>query len=342
MIGSLIVISIVILFINLIVNYKKIEEKIEKIDIKIKQRVILVFEVIMMVFCLVMLVNKSKECLELLTINKEIDADIKKIDEYQKKEAQYYNEAMEKQYENQNYDEPYMPKGFSYVEGTWDTGYVIQDEKENQYVWVPCTNLSITGVTKLARRNFVYDAYMSKDLCYDLNCEDFIISALQNGGFYIARFEIGQEENDIPVSKKNAKIWNNINKEEALEKINIIDQQNKEIRVELMNSYAYDTAFEWIRNTNVSEEIKYEVIVSGENGERYAGTKSYNNIYDLFDTTYEMTTEIYSGNDVISRGPSGIVGEDIGKKENRTRMDNRISKLFEKSDDLGFRTILYR
>ena len=33
--------------------------------------------------------------------------------------------------------EPTMPTGFSYVEGTVDNGYVIQDTSGNQYVWVP-------------------------------------------------------------------------------------------------------------------------------------------------------------------------------------------------------------
>ena len=31
-----------------------------------------------------------------------------------------------------------VPDGFSYKEGTKETGFVIQDEKENEFVWVPC------------------------------------------------------------------------------------------------------------------------------------------------------------------------------------------------------------
>ena len=32
---------------------------------------------------------------------------------------------------------PPMPTGFSYVDGTVDDGYIIQDESGNQFVWVP-------------------------------------------------------------------------------------------------------------------------------------------------------------------------------------------------------------
>ena len=35
------------------------------------------------------------------------------------------------------------------------------------------------------------------------------------GGFYIARFEAGQEETETLVSKKNASVWSNISQEEA-------------------------------------------------------------------------------------------------------------------------------
>lgn len=337
MINSLITIAIVILLINGIINYNKIticfnKIKFDKgIDICWK-----VFEILLIIIICIILINKGMESIELLQMQIEIDKDIEEISKHQQEESEYYKKAIEADYKNQKYDEPYIPKGFEYVEGTWNTGYVIQDENENQYVWIPCTNKDIAEVTKLARRNFVNNAYMSKDLCYDPECEDFIRSALENGGYYIARFEIGQEDNKA-VSKKNTKIWTYINKEEAKEVIKQFD--NSGIRISLMNSYSYDTAFEWIINTN--EEVTYGIIKSDQDNNRYTGNKEYNNIYDLFDTTYEMTTEIYSEHRVISRGPSGIYN-DIMNEENIKRLDNRGSILWEKADNLAFRTILYK
>ena len=34
-------------------------------------------------------------------------------------------------------DNPYIPDGFSYLEGTARTGYVIKDSYDNEYVWIP-------------------------------------------------------------------------------------------------------------------------------------------------------------------------------------------------------------
>lgn len=337
MINSLITIAVVILLINGIVNYKKIAEYFNRIK---KNKILIIYwqmcQILWVIGICIILINKGMESIELVQMQIEINQDIEEISKHQQEESEYYKKAIEEDYENQNYDKPYIPEGFEYVEGTWNTGYVIQDENGNQYVWVPCTNKDITGVTKLVRRNFTNSAYMSKDLCYDPECEDFIRSALEYGGYYIARFEIGQEDNKA-VSKKSTKIWTYINKEEAKEVIKQFD--NSEITISLMNSYSYDTAFEWILNTN--EEVTYEIIESDQDNNRYTGNKKYNNIYDLFDTTYEMTTEIYSENRVISRGPSGIYN-DIMNEENIKRLDNRGSILWEKADNLAFRTILYK
>ena len=46
-----------------------------------------------------------------------------------------YDELMTKY---AKYDEPYIPEGFTYTKGSWNTGYVITDELGNQFVWVPC------------------------------------------------------------------------------------------------------------------------------------------------------------------------------------------------------------
>lgn len=337
MIGSLVSIAIVIFLILLIVNNESRKKICEKIKIK-EIYINILFVIISLIIC-VLLVRKGIDAAEVLRMEKEIDADLKYIAEQQKIQNEKYNELITIDYEKQNYNKPYIPKGFEHIEGEWNTGYVIEDNNGNQYVWVPCTNKEIEGVTKLERRNFVNIAYMSKDLCYDSDCYEFIKSALANGGYYISRFEIGQENKNIPVSKVKTQIWTNITKDEAIKVISKIDEQYKDVTVKLMNSYSYDTAFKWIINTN--NEVTYEIIESDENGKRYTGQQRYNNIYDLFDTTYEFTTEIYNENSPICRGAAGIYN-DIMSEENTYKLDNRTSSLWDKADNLGFRTILYR
>lgn len=337
MVGSFIVIAMVILLINIIINYKRVGELCSLI--RIRPIFITTFQILATIVICVIIISRGIKSWEDTKMREEIEIDIQNIAEEQKKENKQYNNLIGLDYEKQKYDEPYIPDGFTYIEGNWNTGYVIQDKKGNQYVWVPCTNKYIEGVTKLAKRNFVYNSYMSKDLCYDPQCEEFIKSALTNGGYYISRFEIGRDENNNAISKNNTRIWNNINKEEAIEVISKINELYEGVTIQLMNSYSYDTAFEWILNTN--NEVKYEIIKSDDKGNRYSGTKCYNNIYDLFDTTYEITTEIYNENRTICRGAAGIYN-DIMNENNTHRLDNRTSLLWDKSDNLGFRTILYK
>ena len=45
----------------------------------------------------------------------------------------------------------YIFEDFSYVEGEWNTGFVIEDKDKNQYVWVPCSNIENIDVPKLEK-----------------------------------------------------------------------------------------------------------------------------------------------------------------------------------------------
>ena len=174
----------------------------------------------------------------------------KDIDELILKETKYYEELLSKDYAEKKYENPYIFEGFTYVEGEWDTGYVIQDENGNQYVWVPCTNKKSIDIVKLTKKDFIIDPLISYKECYDENIdsyEKFIKSALENGGFYISRYEIGNE-NETPVSKSNTKIWSSITRNEAIE---IINKMYNNINCNLINGYAYDTVLDWIRKTNI-------------------------------------------------------------------------------------------
>ncbi len=244
------------------------------------------------------------------------------------KESGFYNKIIKSDYSIENCKNPYIPEGFTYVEGTWNTGFVIQDENENQYVWVPCTNReNEDGIEILKNSNFDNMILVDHLDCNEEKYEEFLKSSLENGGFYISRFEIGKD-GDIPVSKSGYKLWNNITKKEAEE---IANNMYQDINSELINGYAYDTALNWIMN---NEEIE---LIKRDTSEIYTGTKAYKNIYDMVDNIYEFSTESFF-EEAIYRG---IVpnGEDLGLK----KLDNRFSCNKEyKNEALGFRIILYK
>ena len=220
------------------------------------------------------------------------------VNEYNDKrifdEWNIYRTAINKQYEKNIYEKPYIPEGFSYVEGAWNTGFVIQDEMQNQYVWVPCTNEENHEITKLERKNFSKEPFISKDICINEGCEKFISSTLENGGFYISRYEIGKE-NNLPVSKAGVKIFGNITREEAKQ---VVSKMNKNVNLqcELINGYAYDTTLSWLKTTN---DIKVNEV--DNKNDLKTGRFQYNNIYDFIDNILEITAESSYGT-VIVRG----------------------------------------
>ena len=198
----------------------------------------------------------------------------------------FYKSVINKNYEMQMYNKPYIFEDFCYGEGEWNTGFVIEDKDKNQYVWVPCSNIENIDVPKLEKKFFSAHELISKDYCYDLKYKDFLNSALENGGFYISRYEIGNE-NQVPVSKPNVQIWNNISQENAMEISSNMYKNNNGIISELINGYAYDSVLDWIYKTNtvaIGDYNQNDNIITGRN-------YSYNNIYDITDNILELTME---------------------------------------------------
>ena len=105
-----------------------------------------------------------------------------------------------------------IPKGFTYKEGTKDTGLVIQDGNCNEFVWVPATESTYAkDITFPGVRPTVDDTLPN-------GITDETADVKKYGGFYIGRYEAGIAEGDtspsnktgIPVSKQGATVWTNI------------------------------------------------------------------------------------------------------------------------------------
>ncbi len=325
---------VVFVFIYVVKNSEKFLIKKEKINKKIFKIILVLTSIILIIIMLKFIyknINGIILNIDAYNFSKNSQEMIDLFDKEIKKENKYYFSKISLNYDLEKSKKPYIFEGFKYIEGEWNTGFVIEDENNNQYVWVPCSNIENEEIVKLEKYNFDNPAFISKDLCADDSYEKFIESALSNGGFYVSRFEIGNEENK-PVSKKNVNLWSNITIEEAKE-ITSKMYENSNINCELINGYAYDTALNWISKTNEISPISFDV----EKEEIKAGRNVFNNIYDLADNIFELTLE-KSYDTIIIRG---FVKDEDYKERNRYSILKEENN-FTSNNLLTMRCILYK
>ena len=206
-----------------------------------------------------------------------------------------------------------VPKGFTYKEGTKDTGLVIKDDNGNEFVWVPATestyrkDTSFPGVTP------------TRDDTLPNGIKDETADVVKYGGFYIGRYEAGIPEGDtstsnktgIPVSKKDAIIWTNItytNSKASAESM----ISNEYVQTGLLTGKAWDTTCHWIEDSlksiNESASLKDSRYYGNYSGTKRTAGFSENwktkNIYDLAGNVWEWASEVYSSY-FIYRGGGG-------------------------------------
>ena len=216
-----------------------------------------------------------------------------------------------------------IPIGFTYKEGTKDTGLVIQDEKGNEFVWVPATESTYVKDTSFSGAKITGDYKLPNGII------DETADVKKYGGFYIGRYEAGVPENQtaidgksstsnvkgVPVSKKNANVWTYIDYTNA--KANAESMiSNEYVQTGLLTGKAWDTTCHWIegslKSINASASLtdsryygnhKDSVDPANENSgtKRTAGFSENwktKNIYDLAGNVCEWTSEV---------GRSGII-----------------------------------
>ena len=257
-----------------------------------------------------------------------------------------------------------IPKGFKYKEGTKDTGLVIQDEKGNEFVWVPATESTYAKDTSFLSYDNIKP---TGDDTLPNGITDETADIKKYGGFYIGRYEAGVPENQssidgesngtsdvkgVPVSKKEATVWSCVSYTNA--KANAESMiKNEHVQTGLLTGKAWDTTCHWIEDSlssiNASASLKDSRYYGNysnslDPAKENSGTKrkagfsenwKTKNIYDLAGNVNEWTSEA-RGSAFILRGGSYIEygnGGPVSYRSNASVSSVGVS--------LGFRLRLY-
>ena len=187
--------------------------------------------------------------------------------------------------------------------------------------------------------------------------DTFKNSATTNKGFYIGRYESGTEEErksnsdsfTIPLVQANKNAYVYITRNQAKVQAEEMYKGNEYITSELISSYAWDTALNFICQNN---EEGYMLAITKDNAYGNIGTgnkeltgvyeaDSYCNIYDILGNCREWSTEYSSSTPSITGGPcvarGGYYNDDI-RYNAAYRSD--INEEYSDADNT-FRIVLY-
>ena len=221
-----------------------------------------------------------------------------------------------------------------------EEGIVIEDGNGNQFVWIPTGEYNVSTTinssekltNNLSRRTFTtsgateisgdsaistyyYGEGDSRSVAYN-QIAAFKASAESTanggkGGFYIGRYELGTGN----VVKAGVAPYVNITRDQAKNNIENMYAGNSNIESELISSYAWDTALNFICQTNVESGERYNLSRTtssqygniGTNKKENTGAyaaDNYSNIHDFLGNCYEWTTEYSSSSygPCVSRG----------------------------------------
>ena len=232
-----------------------------------------------------------------------------------------------KEYTNGEYT-AIIPEGFMIVPGCEDIskGLVISDnptdtEKDssnivalgNQFVWIPvASEAEYIRNTSYEDKNVSVSAYTDKKYLPDgiaptipeettepediglINEEAERDAVVSKGGFYISRYEAGNDGSDNLISKNGATVWINETREE-FKKIGKSFVDNNNVKSAMCSGIQWDMAMKFITENDDNYDVTtatsswhtgLSVVESGQNKEDKAC-----NIYDLESNSREYVAE---------------------------------------------------
>lgn len=337
---------VIVFFVFLITENKRISKLWNKINKKIR---IIIYILLMIIFFYVIFIQLSNVVKNIISYNKtdENQAFFDEVDKKIEKENEYYKNAINTI--KTEAKDPYIPEGFMHVEGEVNVGYVIEDQDKNQYVWIPCASENNSNTIKLSKYQILSVNYIFLKDLYDEDGEKFIDSSLKNGGFYISRYELGIQ-GEKAVSKANVKVATEKTYDEAKNYVSAM-YKREDISCKLINGYAYDTALQWLLETNnidVSNLGNYlHKYDRKENDSLLTGRNYLNNVADFFDNCLEMSSEICYNTSVIRGFPFVESSDLLEIYKDRFDFENRYTIMigdnqFSQFDFLAMRTMLYK
>lgn len=237
--------------------------------------------------------------------------------------------------ENVAYNKPYIPDNFTHIEGTVNTGYVIQEnDTKNEFVWIP-----VKDINEYIRR------YDTSNLATETLDKVEYESVKKYGGFYVARYEAGVSTVDgdregVPVSKRGATVWTNISASMAMYNSKLMYKDRSDIESRIISSYMWDTIANWFEQSGYDiENLSRYGNVNNPGGMKLAGSNEnwkINNIYDIVGNVWEFTSE-----KLVTGGNNNYTYRGFSTQDSYLNMvDRGRDQSYAKSLYISFRTAL--
>ena len=210
-----------------------------------------------------------------------------------------------------------IPKGFSYVTGTKESGTVIKDNKNNEFVWIPVDDINDY------KKDLTFPGYYPTGDRVSEIIPNEELDVKEYKGFYVGRYESGtpdetvntrNDEEGIPTCKKDSVVWTNIsftNSKKNAEKM--YTGEDSSVQSGLLTGKSWDTMCHflenYIKNIDSSATLRdsryygnyrdsqFPANVTGYKSKQVAGFSNkwlVYNIYDIAGNVGEWTYELDS------------------------------------------------
>lgn len=284
-------------------------------------------------------------------------------------------------YKTSTGEQPPIPKGFYHAEGTIEEGFVISDvegddlnnsKHGNQFVWVPVPDINdfhtIEGYFDNNLDNILSDCHEPSQVGYRYGTEETEYNAMKqsvedNHGFYIGRYEAGNDGSDNVIVQKGATVYNNIPWGTSMTDITggAVEKAKKftdgkpysgKVTSTLVYGVQWDATMQFMDNNYIKEnedECAEDSYVRNSEGKGWYSTNEdykegptetgyyeYKHIYDMAGNVDEWTMEAY---DTSSRVIRGGDYDDVGANYPASGRDYGLPD--GSGDGIGFRLALY-